>query len=157
VSNNLLAGCLTIAACVAVQCVVVSVLLHFLVILQRTRTFRLTIPVGSVVLLAVLLVMLAGNLLQIAIWAGVFILYGEFHNFGTAFYHSTVNFSTLGYGDIVMSMDRRLLSGLEALNGVLMLGFTSSVLFAVMQAILGHARAEREGRDRESGPPEKIS
>ena len=156
-SNNLLAGCLTIAACVAVQCVVVSVLLRFLVILQRTRTFRLTIPVASVILTAVLLVMLAGNLLQIALWAGVFILYGEFHDFATAFYHSTVNFSTLGYGDIVLSKDRRLLSGLEALNGVLMLGLTSSVLFAVMQAMLGHARAEREGRDRGPGAPEEVS
>jgi len=157
VSNNLLAGCLTIAACVAVQCVVVSVLLRFLVILQRTRTFRLTIPVASVILTAVLLVMLAGNLLQIAFWASVFILYGEFHDFATAFYHSTVNFSTLGYGDIVLNKDRRLLSGLEALNGVLMLGLTSSVLFAVMQAMLGHARAEREGRDRGPGAPEEVS
>ena len=156
-SNNLLTGYLTIAACVAVQCVVVSVLLRFLVTLQRTRTFRLTIPVASVILTAVLLVMLAGNLLQIALWAGVFVLYGEFHDFATAFYHSTVNFSTLGYGDIVLSKDRRLLSGLEALNGVLMLGLTSSVLFAVMQAMLGHARAERERRDRGPGAPEEVS
>ena len=138
------------AAGVAVQCVLVSVLLRFLVTLQRTRTFRLTIPVASVILTAVLLVMLTGNLLQIALWAGVFILYGEFHDFATAFYHSTVNFSTLGYGDIVLSKERRLLSGLEALNGVLMLGLTSSVLFAVFHAMAGYARAEREARDRES-------
>ena len=156
-SNNLLTGYLTIAACVAVQCVVVSVLLRFLVTLQRTRTFRLTIPIASVILTAVLLVMLAGNLLQIALWAGVFVLYGEFHDFATAFYYSTVTFSALGYGDIVLSKDRRLLSGLEALNGVLMLGLTSSVLFAVMQAMLGHARAEREGRDRGPGAPEEVS
>ena len=156
-SNNLLTGCLTITACVAVQCVVVSVLLRFLVTLQRTRSFRLTIPVVSLLLTAVLLIMLAGNLLQIALWAGVFILYGEFHDFATAFYHSTVNFSTLGYGDIVLSKERRLLSGLEALNGVLMLGLTSSIMFAVLQAVLGYARAEREGRDRGPGAPEEVS
>jgi len=157
VSNNLITGFLTTAACVALQCVVVSLLLRSLVALQRTRSFRLTIPVASVMLTSVLLVMLAGNLLQIALWAGVFILYGEFQDFATAFYHSTVNFSTLGYGDIVLSKERRLLSGLEALNGVLMLGLTSSIMFAVLHAMAGYARAERERRDRESGPPEKIS
>jgi len=157
VSNNLITGFLTTAACVALQCVVVSLLLRSLVALQRTRTFRLTIPVASVMLTSVLLVMLAGNLLQIALWAGVFILYGEFHDFATAFYHSTVNFSTLGYGDIVLSKERRLLSGLEALNGVLMLGLTSSVMFAVLHAMAGYARAEREGRDRGPGAPEDIS
>jgi len=157
VSNNLLTGCLTITACVVVQCVVVSLLLRSLVTLQRRRSFRLTIPVVSLLLTAVLLIMLAGNLLQIALWAGVFILYGEFHDFATAFYHSTVNFSTLGYGDIVLSKERRLLSGLEALNGVLMLGLTSSIMFAVLQAVLGYARAEREGRDRGPGAPEEVS
>jgi hypothetical protein len=157
VSNNLLTGCLTITACVAVQCVVVSLLLRSLVTLQRTRSFRLTIPVASMILTAVLLVMLAGNLLQIALWAGVFILYGEFHDFATAFYLSTVNFTTLGYGDIVLSKERRLLSGLEALNGVLMLGLTSSIMFAVLHAMAGYARAEREGRGRGPGAPEEVS
>ena len=155
--NNLLTGCLTIAACVAVQCVVVSLLLRSLVTLQRTRSFRLTIPVASLILTAVLLIMLAGNLLQIALWAGVFVLYGEFHDFGTAFYLSTVNFTTLGYGDIVLSKERRLLSGLEALNGVLMLGLTSSIMFAVLHAMAGYARAEREGRDRGPAAPEEVS
>jgi hypothetical protein len=157
VGNNLITGCLTTAACVAVQCVVVSLLLRSLVTLQRTRSFRLTIPVASMILTSVLLVMLAGNLLQIALWAGVFILYGEFHDFATAFYLSTVNFTTLGYGDIVLSKERRLLSGLEALNGVLMLGLTSSIMFAVLHAMAGYARAEREGRGRGPGASEEIS
>jgi hypothetical protein len=156
VSNNLVAGCVTVAACIAVQCVIVSLMLRALVTLERTRSFRLTIPVATVILTAVMLTLLAGNLLQISMWAGVFLLYGEFHDFATAFYYSTVTFSTLGYGDIVMGKNHRLLGGLEALNGVLMLGLTSSVLFAVFHAMAGYARAEREGRDRESGAAGQV-
>jgi len=148
--NNLLSGCLTMTACIAVQCVIVSFMLRSLVAIQRRRSFRLTIPVATIILATVMLILLAGNLLQIAMWAGVFFLYGEFQDFGTAFYYSTVTFSALGYGDIVMGKSRRLLGGLEALNGVLMLGLTSSVLFAVFHAMAGYARAEREARDRES-------
>jgi hypothetical protein len=55
---------------------------------------------------------------------------GEFDNLSDAFYHSTVNFTTLGFGDIVMSHPHRVLGALEAATGVLMFGMTSSVLFA---------------------------
>ena len=50
----------------------------------------------------------------------------------TAFYHSAVNFASLGYGDIVMSEKWRLLGALEASNGVLMFGLSAGTLLAVM-------------------------
>ncbi len=65
-----------------------------------------------------MLILLCGNLLQIALWAGLFFAHGEFQEFTDAFYHSVVNFSTLGYGDLVMSDKYRLLGALEAVNGV---------------------------------------
>ena len=83
------------------------------------------------VLIAVLLVLLAGNFLQVALWATMFLSSGEFANFSTAFYHSLVNFTTLGYGDMVMSTERRILGALEAANGVLMLGLTTSFLYYI--------------------------
>ena len=46
---------------------------------------------------------------------------GEFDQAYDAIYHSAVNFTSLGYGDIVMSRERKLLGPLEAVNGVLML------------------------------------
>ena len=77
-----------------------------------------------------------GTLGQIAVWAAVFLARGEFADFSTAFYHSTVNFSTLGYGDLVMSERERLLGALEAVNGVMMFGLTTGVLMGVMNALL---------------------
>src|SRR5215469_13542910 len=51
----------------------------------------------GIVVPVVLLAMMA-HLIEIALWAIVFLLCGEFADFGTAYYHSAVNFTTLGYG-----------------------------------------------------------
>lgn len=55
-------------------------------------------------------------------------LCGEFRDFGSAYYHSAVNYTTLGYGDIVMSPRWRLLGPLEAANGMLLLGVTGATV-----------------------------
>ena len=77
-------------------------------------------------LLISMLAMLAGNFIQIALWGILFLLLGELDELYEAIYHSAVNFASLGYGDFVMSKNRKLLGPLEAVNGVVMLGMTSS-------------------------------
>ena len=54
-------------------------------------------------------------------------------DFETALYFSFVTFTTLGYGDITLSEGWRLLSGIEALNGLLLVGWTTALLFAIVQ------------------------
>jgi hypothetical protein len=83
----------------------------------------------------VLAELMAVAVLQIAMWAWVFILCEEFTTFEVAFYHSAVNFTTLGYGDHVMSEEWRILGPLEALNGMVLLGVTSAIIFAVLVAL----------------------
>jgi len=82
---------------------------------------------------------LLAHLIEMALWAVLFVVCGEFHAFGTAFYHSAVNFTTLGYGDVVMTPAWRLLGPLEAANGVLMFGVSTAMIFAVIQRLV-HAR-----------------
>jgi len=96
------------------------------------------------VLTLVTLIIFVGNLLQIGLWAMLFVFIGEFTELTTAFYHSLVNFTTLGYGDIVMSKERRMLGALEALNGVLMIGLSTATLFAVLSQILEQAWASED-------------
>ncbi len=76
------------------------------------------------------------HLVEIALWAKVFLLCGEFRDFGTACYHSAVNYTTLGYGDIIMSPAWRLLGPLEAADGALMFGVSTAMVFAVTQRLL---------------------
>lgn len=95
------------------------------------------------VLNAVMSLLVIGNMLQIAIWATVFRLLGEFESIGKAAYHSAVNFSSLGYGDIVMSERFKLLGPMEAVNGVLMIGISTAMLIAVFQDMMRKAMARR--------------
>jgi hypothetical protein len=44
-----------------------------------------------------------------------------------------VNFTSLGYGDVVMNQEWKLLGPLEAANGVLMLSMTAAALTAILQ------------------------
>ncbi len=99
------------------------------------------------VLNAVMTMLVIGNLLQIAIWAVVFRLLGEFETIGKAAYHSAVNFSSLGYGDIVMSERFKLLGPMEAVNGVLMIGISTAMLIAVFQDMMRKALARRRESD----------
>jgi hypothetical protein len=81
---------------------------------------------------------------QIAAWAALFLACGEFDDFAAAFYHSAVNFTTLGYGDLVMSPAWKLLGPLEALTGMLMFGVSTAVLFAIIDVLIR--------RDPKAGP-----
>jgi Ion channel len=93
-----------------------------------------------VMLSVVMSLMLLGNLAQIAIWAGLFMVLGEFGDFATALYHSGVNYGGLGYGDIVMSEDRRLLGPLETANGILMFGVSTAFMTAAVIEVIKQQR-----------------
>lgn len=72
------------------------------------------------------------HLVEIAFWAVLFMMCGEFSDFGTALYHSAVNYTSLGYGDFIMTPSWRLLGPLETANGMLLFGVSTAMVFAVM-------------------------
>jgi len=76
------------------------------------------------------------HLIEIALWAVLLVICGEFQEFGNAFYHSAVNYTTLGYGDLLLTPSWRLLGPLEAANGALMFGVSTAIVFAVIQRLL---------------------
>ncbi|WP_460429022.1 ion channel [Azotobacter armeniacus] len=102
-------------------------------------------PLQQIVLLAVVMLLaMFGNFLQMATWAWVFVLVGEFADFASALYHSAVNFATLG--DIVMSERWRLLGALEAANGILMFGVSTAMMTAVLTGLIRPARHDPPDR-----------
>jgi voltage-gated potassium channel Kch len=59
----------------------------------------------------------------------------EFSSFTEAVYFSLVTFTTLGYGDISLSSEWRLLSGLEAINGIMLIGWSTAMMYSLIQNI----------------------
>ena len=72
------------------------------------------------------------------IWALLY-LYDPFitalPNLETAFYFFMVTFTTLGYGDVVLTGQRRTLASIQAANGVIVFGWTTALIFYFIQKI----------------------
>ncbi len=89
---------------------------------------------SALTIAAVVLVFL--HAVEIMVWAGVYkvlVPVGELADLEMAVYFSFVTFTTLGYGDITLSEGWRLLSGIQALNGILLVGWSTALMFAVVQ------------------------
>lgn len=85
---------------------------------------------------------LVAHLINIGLWASVFMLCGEFRNFSTAFYHSAVNYTSLGYGDLLMTPRWRLLGPLETADGLLLFGVSTAMVFTIIQKLVSMRYAE---------------
>jgi hypothetical protein len=124
-----------------IQVAVVVMMIRYLINIVNIKSPELRgFGFDTYVISVVLLILFLGHVFQIALWALLFIYLGEFGDFATAFYHSAVNFASLGYGDIVMTEKWRLLGALEASNGVLMFGLSAGTLLAVMTRLFARHR-----------------
>jgi hypothetical protein len=122
-----------------------SIFIHALAVLATINLIRREEKLGRLgtglradlpIVLRVISIALVAHFLEIALWAGVFILCGEFHDFGTALYHSGVNYTTLGYGDLIMSPSWRALGPIEAADGSFMFGLSTALSFAVVLRLI---------------------
>jgi Ion channel len=125
--------------------VVCTILIHALALAATVNLFRHERRLGragagalidfAIVALVISFAFVA-HLIEIALWAMLLVVCGEFQDFGAAYYHSAVNYTTLGYGDVLLTPSWRLLGPLEATNGALMFGVSAAMVFAVIQRLV---------------------
>lgn len=72
------------------------------------------------------------HLAEIAVWALFYWWQGCMPDAESAFYFSGVTYTTVGYGDLVLPLEWRLLGPVEALTGILMCGLSTGLFFAVV-------------------------
>lgn len=77
-------------------------------------------------LVAVVLWMLAAISIGVWIWAAAFLALDQFQELEPALYFAVVSMTTLGYGDIVIGKEWRLLSGLIAANGLILFSLATA-------------------------------
>jgi hypothetical protein len=143
---NIALGIFVVLVCVFIQAATIAGMLkalhHLSVGAPRVRSYLFDFVVLSSVIIALFL----GMLTQVLVWAITFTIIGEISDLQTAFYFSFVNFTTLGYGDITLSPAHAVLGPMEASNGVLMLGLSTSFLYLVAVK-LGHDREKHRSDD----------
>jgi voltage-gated potassium channel len=79
--------------------------------------------------------LLAFHLVEMALWATAFAVGGLLPDFETSLYFSLKSYTTVGYGDVLLPTSWRLLGPIEAAVGVLMLGWSTSIIVAAVQRI----------------------
>lgn len=120
--------------------VVVTFTIHFfgLVVLAAILRDRRVHPInfrsiagqGASILLVVI-GLFGLHSIQIWIYAFVYIWLGEFQTVEAALYFSTSTFTTVGFGDITLKDEWRMLSAAESANGFLLIGWSTAFLVAV--------------------------
>lgn len=133
---NILLGLLTVFVCTIVQCAFTAAL-KILLMKKKEGVAGIGSSFWKVTILlsGVTSFLFIGMMVQVLIWAVLLFSTGEIDTFRTAIYFSMVNFTSLGYGDITLSTDRAILGPMEAANGILMLGLSTSALFAVLREL----------------------
>lgn len=141
---------------VASAMVALTVLTHFWGLLGLTRVVsggseRLRAHEGAhraaIVILIGVFGIFALHTLEIWLYAALYRLLAETQTFEEALYFSTVTFASLGYGDIVLSPRWRLISAIEAANGVILFAWSTAFLLTLTRRLnfLERAWLERGG------------
>jgi len=75
------------------------------------------------------------HVVETSLWATFYYVQNLFTDFETSLYFSMVSFTTIGYGDVLLPRNWRLLGVIEGFSGVLLCGVSTGFVFAVINAM----------------------
>ena len=134
---QLLIGCFMIAVTVVIHAVALDKLVRFLESAGsaswRARHHIYKVPLMIIIVLSVFL----AHIIQIAIW-GMLFYYLEpdiLFDLETAMYFSASAFTTVGFGDVYLDQDWRLLSSFESVNGFILFGWSAAFIFETISRL----------------------
>jgi ion channel len=85
------------------------------------------------VMAATVSVLMAAHSVEIAVWSLVYWIVGAGPAGADLLYFAFVNYTTLGYGDVVPVEAWRLLGPIAAMNGILLFGWSTAVIYDVLR------------------------
>ena len=131
-----LVSLVTILITIVIHALALLGILHF--IRRQHRLGRTGVRFWRDVAIVSGAILLAGvaHLVEVIIWAVAFLFCDEFSRFAPAFYSSATLYTTLGYGDAVLSSSWKLLGPFETADGILMFGMSTAAVISVMQLIV---------------------
>lgn len=133
---------------VATGMVLLTVMIHGAGLFVLVRLFRIELheaaamrlpPFSLRTLLFVLslaLGLFALHGLEIWAYAGLYLGLHALPNLETAVFFSTITYSTVGYDDYGLATRWQLVAAIEAINGVILLGWSTAFFFAVMTRLM---------------------
>ena len=102
--------------------------------------------------LRVVCLLLMLHFIEAGIWAGFYRISGVIPEFETALYFSITSYTTLGYGDVLLTPPWRLLGPIEAAVGILMFGWSTAIIVATITRIHRIHRDRLSDKSEAEGP-----
>lgn len=119
-----------------------TVIVHAVFMVTAVRQFRKRFDdaadrlfYNEAVIVAVIIWFFLSICVQCFLWACLFLFVDALDSFEAALYFTVVTYTTLGYGDIVLSNNWRLLGAFAATNGTIIVGWTTALVFVAIQRI----------------------
>jgi len=143
--RQLVVGCIVATGNIAIHALVMTVVVR---VAQRSNAQHANYPARrlTVVMIATVWVLMAAHAAEVAVWALGYHLIDAAPAGADLMYFAFVNYTTLGYGDVVMSPPWRLLGPIEAADGMLMFGFSTAIVVSVIQRVVRNELAGISGR-----------
>lgn len=93
------------------------------------------------VMIATVSVLMVAHACEVMVWSIAYLGVDAVPQGNSVVYFAFVNFTTLGYGDITPVKDWQLLGPMTAMNGVLLFGWSTAVIFEVLRKTMSRAQA----------------
>ena len=128
-----------IAATVIIQALFMSAGLNTFKQIEELRPGAMASKPATTTVIWILFLLIP-IILDVTLWATFYYAGGALPNFEEALYFSTVTFTTVGYGDIVLGREWRQLASFEAVNGWIIFGWATALIMAVIQRLFFPAK-----------------
>jgi hypothetical protein len=144
--RQILVGIAVSACNIAIHAVVMTAVLA----VARAATKR-AMPSQSLRLIAIMTatvsVLMAAHIAEVIVWSLVYAIVGVAPAHSDLIYFAFVNYTTLGYGDVTPLQRWQLLGPMTAMNGVLLFGWSTAVIFEVLRKTVMTMRKEEMRRE----------
>lgn len=147
--NELLTAFIVVAICVVIHITGVVFLAWW--VLERQHIYKKdpTVLRSILTLILIFAAIIFLHITETTVWACVYWFWELFPDFETALYFSLTSYTTIGFGDVVLPQNWRLLGGIEGISGVLLCGISTAFIFVILTNLLQYHRETLNSRSNE--------
>jgi len=131
-NGEIIVGLFVSLANIAIQAVASVALIRLMRTISRRYVHKRKILSLLLVMMITAAVLTIAHLIQVGVWSLAYDALGAVTLVTDSYYLAFVNFTTLGYGDILPANEWRLLGPMTAANGMLLFGWSTALMFAVL-------------------------
>jgi hypothetical protein len=141
-----------VSACnIAIHAIVMAAVLWAARIADERATSRPSLRLIAVMIATVTVLMIA-HLAEVLVWSLIYAIVNAAPAGTDLLYFAFVNYTTLGYGDVTPVERWHLLGPMTAMNGVLLFGWSTAVIFEVLRMTLMAGGDEAEAGEKRWWP-----